>query len=160
MNVYSVFQIYWLKMWVSRNSSWTVSILGTRCLLPLLFALLRYLLVLDCNIHFSFQGAKALSNMLKKNKSIRILQFSNNAIEYSVSISIHKDMHLNIYGKINHHIMITPLKGCKTFYLCFSLKQGFASIAEALLENNTIRSLYLKLVTHNLVALMWFILNV
>ena len=56
--------------------------------------------------------------------------------------------------------MITSLKGCKTFYFCFSLKQGFASIAEALLENNSIRSLYLKLVTHNLAALMWFILNV
>lgn len=50
--------------------------------------------------------------------------------------------------------MITSLKGCKTFYFCFSLKQGFVSIAEALLENNSIRSLYLKLVTHNLAALM------
>lgn len=43
---------------------------------------------------FFFQGAKAISNMLKKNKSIRILQLSNNTIDYSVSISIHKDMHL------------------------------------------------------------------
>jgi len=59
------------------------------------------------SINIGDEGAKAISNMLKKNKSIRILQLSNNAIEYS----------------------------------------GFASIAEALLENNSIRSLYLKLVT-------------
>jgi hypothetical protein len=62
---------------------------------------------------FSFQGAKAISDMLKKNKTIRTLQLSNNTIEYS----------------------------------------GFASIAEALLENNVLRSLFVKLVAHNPVAL-------
>jgi len=42
------------------------------------------------SINIGDEGAKAISNMLKKNKSIRILQLSNNTIEYSVCTSIHK----------------------------------------------------------------------
>lgn len=39
------------------------------------------------------------------------------------------------------------------YYISFFLEQGFASIAEALLENNVLRSLFVKLVAHNPVAL-------
>ena len=51
------------------------------------------------------------------------------------------------YEREKNYHMLKSLKGYDTFFFCFSLKQGFASIAEALLENNSIRSLYLKLVT-------------
>jgi hypothetical protein len=75
-----------------------------------------------CNIDFSFQGAKAISNMLKKNKSIRILQLCNNAIEYSVCISIHK--YTLQYKTENNYNMLMSLKGFQTFLLFF-LKTGF-----------------------------------
>jgi len=52
------------------------------------------------------------------------------------------------YKRENNYQMLKCLIGYDTFFsFVFSLKQGFASIAEALLENNSIRSLYLKLVT-------------
>lgn len=43
--------------------------------------------------------------------------------------------------------MIASLKNYDSI-LFLVLEQGFASIADALLENNTLRSLYLKLVAH------------
>jgi hypothetical protein len=58
------------------------------------------------------------------------------------------------YEREKNYHTLTSLKGFDTIFFCFPLKQGFASIAEALLENNSIRSLYLKLVTtHNPMAL-------
>lgn len=33
----------------------------------------------------SFQGAKAVAEMLKKNSSLRVLELNNNMIDYSVS---------------------------------------------------------------------------
>jgi hypothetical protein len=82
-------------------------------------------LLLQCNIGFvfSFQGAKSIANMLKKNKSIRILQLSNNAIEYSVCTSIHKTRSWIRKGKELPYPYI--LERFWYYFLLFSLETGF-----------------------------------
>ena len=104
--------------------------------------------LLYCNMKLSFQGAKAISDMLKKNKTIRFVQLSNNTIEYSVCINVYwnKKFTWISKGERAYH-MIAYLMNYESI-LFLVLQQGFDSIADALLENNTLRSLYLKLVAH------------
>jgi hypothetical protein len=61
--------------------------IGDEVFLSLFSLSLSACLMLWFNMKFYFQGAKAISDMLKKNKTIRFLQLSNNTIEYSVCIN-------------------------------------------------------------------------
>jgi hypothetical protein len=63
--------------------------IGDEVFLSLSLSLSLHVSMVWCNMKFYFQGAKAISDMLKKNKTIRFVQLSNNTIEYSVCINIY-----------------------------------------------------------------------
>ena len=91
---------------------------------------------------FSMQGAKAIAEMLKKNSTLRVLELNNNMIDYTVRHCVShffEDFYRDNVQLQTHVLFLYSL-------LFVKLEQGFASIAGALLENNAIRSIHIKLV--------------